>query len=320
MTIFTDGEQLPLRLTILSSMAGSAFEDALDRHVAWGIRDLDLKDGIYGKSIAEMSLHEAERAVQEISSRGLNVWCLSSTLFHDDVAIGEEAFRARALAPLTDLIATAKILGPRFIRLLTPQCAAAGFGERVTWVEKHASWLWDAFREAIDMIRDGGFECTIENETESPIIDGPESALAKFECIGSRQKVSLTWDVQNMWQAGTFPSLEVYEKLRPLIGYYHIKGGQSEVPGGPLVWRSSLADASWPVREITERVIADGHSPVICLNPSHGASESNDYVDYTEADIAWMRETFPRISSPLPAWPTPKAEVPAVEALGDIRT
>ena len=38
-------------ITILNSMAGSTFELALDQHVSWGIKYLDLKDAIWGKSI-----------------------------------------------------------------------------------------------------------------------------------------------------------------------------------------------------------------------------------------------------------------------------
>jgi hypothetical protein len=58
-----------------------------------------------------------------------------------------------------------------------------------------------------------------------------------------------------------------------------------------LKWRSSLADASWPVAEITRRVAEDGVSPVICLNPSHGASKPGyDYADIVARDIAYLRE------------------------------
>lgn len=40
-----------IRLTLLNSMAGKDFEQALDRHIDWGLHTLNLKNQIYGKSI-----------------------------------------------------------------------------------------------------------------------------------------------------------------------------------------------------------------------------------------------------------------------------
>jgi len=282
-------------LTVLSSMLSSDFETALDRHVELGMKYVDMKDGIFGKSITQLTLDEAIRAMQLLTDRSLEVYCLSSSLFGGDVSFGEPAFREANLVPLKHLLKTAEILRPRFIRLLVPQCADGARSERVAWVDEHAPWLWRLFREAISAILSAGFQCTIENETGNVIVDGPETALAFMERIDDGSGVKLTWDVQNMWQAGTFPTVEVYEKLKTVIGYVHLKGGRSETPGGRLVWRSSLADASWPVREIIERVITDGCSPLICLNPSHGASQNGEYIDFAEADIAWMQQSFRKV-------------------------
>jgi hypothetical protein len=105
--------------------------------------------------------------------------------------------------------------------------------------------------------------------------------------------VSFTWDVQNFWQMGSFPSLEVYRALRPLIRYYHVKGGLCVEPRGKLVYRSALEDASWPVEEITREVLRDAVSPVICLNPPHGdTKEGYDYEDLTRRDLAFLRRRF----------------------------
>lgn len=288
-----------VRLTMLSSMAAPDFKPALDRHVAWDIHDLDLKDGIYGKGVADLSPSETARAAREIAARGLSVWCLSSTLFSGDVDAGESAFRAAALEPLNRLLDVAEILRPRALRLIAAQCRAAGFGARVAWVDRHAPWLWDAYREGIDRVAAAGFDAVIENESECCLIDSPDSAAAFFERVDRPGPAKFTWDVQNMWQAGTFPTLAVYERLSPLIGYYHVKGGRSDgalgdggrgdISGGPPVWQSSLADASWPVEAITARVVADRVSPVICLNSPHGASAGDEHVDYTEADLRYLQ-------------------------------
>jgi len=70
---------------------------------------------------------------------------------------------------------------------------------------------------------------------------------------------------------GTYPTVEVYEALRPLLGYVHVKGGQAAADDpAKLKWKVGLDEASWPVREVIQAVVDDGVSPVICLNPAHG--------------------------------------------------
>lgn len=285
------------RIAILNSMAGSDFEAALDRHVAWGLTDLDLKDAIYGKSVADLSYDDILRAKAAIEMRKLRVHCLSSHLFGDDIALGEQHFRDHALDRVPHLLRTAQVLGASRIRLLAPQyCAADGeggaaqFHDRARAAMRDAPWLVPLFLLAIDDIQNAGFYTVIENETGSCIIASPEDALAFFAEIDWLEAAAFTWDIQNMWQLGVFPTVETYERLIPIIGYVHVKGGLAESPGGPLVWRSSLAGASWPVREIVTQVVRDRVSPVICINPSHGESPGGVYEDYTRADIDFLRQ------------------------------
>jgi sugar phosphate isomerase/epimerase len=114
-----------------------------------------------------------------------------------------------------------------------------------------------------------------------------------FERLDRARRVVFTWDVQNFWQMGTFPSLDVYRRLKEKIGYYHVKGGRAEPGRRSLVWRSTLQDASWPVLEITRAVCDDGVSPVICLNPSHGKpNEQFPMEKATEIDLAFLRRHF----------------------------
>ena len=77
------------RLTILNSMAGADFPAALDRHVAWGLTDLDLKDHIFGKAVAGLTRDEAARAARFIADRGLTTHCLSTGFFFAEVERGE---------------------------------------------------------------------------------------------------------------------------------------------------------------------------------------------------------------------------------------
>jgi hypothetical protein len=62
-------------------MAGTDLEETLDRHLAWNLRVLDLRDAIFGKAVLDPSDEGAARAADLIRRRGLSVFCLSTPLF-----------------------------------------------------------------------------------------------------------------------------------------------------------------------------------------------------------------------------------------------
>ena len=283
------------RLTMLNSMAGREFPAAVERHAALGLKWLDLKDSIFGKGIVDLTDDEAREVRRLADSKGMSVWCLSTALFYAEVESGEAAFRAH-LAKVDRAIEIARILKPRMIRLLAAKTARrAEIADSTAWVRRDHPWLIGLYAEAVDRIARAGFTPGIENEVHGCIWSTP-AEIASFFAALNRPQARLIWDVQNLWQMGTFPSLGVYRSLRPLIGNVHLKGGLAERPGGPLKWSSALADASWPVVDVVHAVIADAPGPVICLNPSHGeAKPGYDYKDVVARDIAFLRNTFPEI-------------------------
>jgi sugar phosphate isomerase/epimerase len=282
------------KVTILNSMAGRDFEAALDQHVAWGLEVVDLKDAIFGKRVLDLTDEEAERAAGMIAARGLGVACLSTDLFYDDIEKGWRHFRDHHLKRVDRAVALARIFRPTFVRLLAARTQQRDeVDDGIALLLAEYDWLFDLYRVAIKRLSKAGVRPTIENEVHGCILAGPAEITGFFYHLGCGDRCSLTWDVQNLWQMGTYPSLAVYDELRDLIGYYHLKGGIECSDGDALCWRSSLADASWPVVEITRRVIADGVSPIICLNPSHGEPKPGyDYDDLVRRDLAFVRETI----------------------------
>lgn len=274
------------RLTLLNTMAGREFGPALDRHLAWGITHLDLKGGIFGKEITRLTDTEATEAASMIRARSMSVYCLSSTLFYADVELGEREFVEQHLKPLEILLRVAETLDARVIRLIAATSRRRPeLEDGVAYAVESHPWLLDLYREAVWRIHDAGFTATIENEKGGCLLASPGEVRSFFEAVAPPEGTFFTWDAVNMWQAGTFPSIGVYEGIRPLLGYYHVKGGRSEPGekgGGPLRWKSSLEEASWPVAEITRRIVRDRACPFICLNPSHGEPGA----DWTGGDAA----------------------------------
>ena len=286
-----------VKITMLSHMADDDFLTALDRHVEWEIETLDIKSGVFGKGLMGVSDEEAERAAKEIADRALSVHCLSSNLFFDEVEEGEAVFRKQHLPRVERLIELAQVFRPRFVRLLAAKTARrADFTNCVGYLTTLHPWIFDLYGEAIDQVAAAGFTTAIENETYRCVFSTAEEIVAFFERLDRGDDVCFSWDAQNLWQMGTFPSLDVYRELKPWIGYYHLKGGRTAAGADELVYASTLADASWPVQNITRELIHDGVSPVICLNPSHGhRPDGYDPFAALKENIAFLRDNFEEI-------------------------
>jgi sugar phosphate isomerase/epimerase len=267
-----------VEITMLTSMADkNDFRRALDRFMDWKLRVLDIKDHVWGKSLIDLSDEEADRAVHEVRQRDLKTYCLSSMLFHDPVERGEAHFRDQLDTTLLRIVQLARLFQPVYIRLLTVSLEKRSeVGNSVTYIREMHPWLIDCYREAIDRICAAGFRATIENEAKSNMISTVQEAVDFFDLL-DLSKVTFTWDIQNLWAMGTFPDLAVFERLKPLIGYVHFKGGQVRKDSGSteLHWRAPLEEASWPVKEVCAAVLDERCSPVLCLNRSHGQAREN---------------------------------------------
>ena len=184
------------------------------------------------------------------------------------------------------------------IRLLGAQTTRRpAVDDSIAYLKAEHPWALPLYVEAIDRIHQAGFHTTIENETGQCILSKPTEILDFFAELDRADKVSFTWDVQNLWELGTFPSVAAYRAFKHLVRYYHLKGGQHNESSRDLRWRSSLEDASWPVVDITREVVADGATPVICLNGSHGAKkEGYDYTNIVQRDMAFIRNAIAEIT------------------------
>ncbi|MCU1550432.1 MAG: sugar phosphate isomerase/epimerase [Glaciihabitans sp.] len=289
------------QLTVLNMMASSDFDESVSRHAQWGLTWMDLWGEIYGcPSVDLLDEPTAKRAAATIEQAGLRVYCLSTRIFDGHVEIGEEAFRAEHLGQLKKSLALAAIVKPSIVRLIAARVTKADVdANAIELLKADYPWVANVYREAVNLIVDAGYAATIENETTECILASADEFLDFFAWLDLGDKVTLTWDVQNNWQMGVFPSLATYRQLKPLIRYVHLKGGQSNEGSDELAWSVGLADASWPVLEITQAVVDDDISPVICLNPSHGArkpdydygpqSSPRDFFAVTQRDLEFLR-------------------------------
>lgn len=277
-------------LTVLNMMPSRDFDTSLELHRQWGLHWVDLWGDIYGiPSVDLLDLSTAARAADAIAAAGLEVYCQSTRVFDDHVEVGEQDFRRAHLDQLGRSLKMAERLKPAVVRLIAGRLTRGDDDASSVRTLKHDyPWIAAAYRDGVKAIRDAGYDATIENETGDCFLASTEEFLEFFEWLDLGSEVTLTWDVQNNWQTGYLPTLGRYESLKPLIGYVHLKGGQSEPGSTALRWKTSLADASWPVLDIAQAVVDDGVSPLVCLNPSHGAAKDGyDYgIQASDRDVS----------------------------------
>ena len=288
---------------MLNSMAGPDFPVALDRHVALGLRLVDLKDSLWGQKVEDLNDEQTARAAALIGERNLAVHCLSTALGWADANLGEKAWRAGQEQLLQRVLHVAAILRPRYVRVLAVQIGTAEKPVRWSYSETVAAhpWLLAAYADLVRRINAAGFAACIENECRHCALATPEEVVAFFAALQPLVKDGVCdyiWDVQNMWQMGTFPTLAGFQTLRPSLRLLHLKGGRADAHG-VLTEASALRAASWPVLQILEEVRQAGAVSVICFNPSHGKRQPDyDIWRVAQDDIAFLRESLPGLESP----------------------
>ena len=286
------------QLTMLNSMASRDFDEALRLHKEWGLTWVDLRDEIYGRWVEELDLATAERAARQIEKHGLRVYCVSTNVFVEDVDSGESAFRAH-LESLEKVITLCEFFRPRLVRINAAAFARRSAGRNsVETLKQEYPWIIGVYREAVDLLEGAGIIAGIENEAFASSLSTPEEFVDFFEWLDKPSTACLVWDAQNQWSSGVLPTVAIYEILKPHIGYYHLKGGQSDGDSDRLVWNAALEDSSWPVVDITSALVRDGVSPVICLNPTqHGDQKPGyDYANIVARDIAFLRTSVPDLA------------------------
>jgi sugar phosphate isomerase/epimerase len=278
------------RVTVTSSVLGKDFSAVLDRHAELGLTDLDLKDEVFGRGVLDLSDAQVTDVRAQADARGLSVYCLSTVLLRDEIERGEEHFRGD-LTRVNRAIEIAGVLRPGLVRLIVASTSTRDPDtDLLDHLAKTAPWLLGFYREAISALNRAGFTVTIENEVDGCLFTSAKDATRFFGELPGREAVNFTWDIQNLWEAGESPSVGTYRELRDIIGYVHVKGGIAD-ESGHLKWKSSLRDCSWPVAEILRDVIADGVSPVICVNPCHGqAPDGYDSRAVAAADIQYVQQ------------------------------
>ena len=284
-------------VTATSSIFGD-LRASIDAQRELGIGVLDIKDAVFGKEVLDLDDEEIERAAGIIEHACTPLYCLSTVLFHPDVAEGEDAFAAQ-VARVDRAITIARRLRPRYVRLLAATSADRAPDEDLaSHLAASAPWLVGLYRDAIAKIDAAGFTTVIENEVGASILRDPSDVLAFLPHLTDAGDVGLIWDVQNMWRtSGELPSLDAYRALRPHLRYVHVKGGRLDAAGA--MTRSTLDETDWPVDNILRAVLTEGASEAICVNPCKGPQPPGGYdaLEGARSDVRTVQRIVAEVAS-----------------------
>jgi len=177
-----------VELTVLSAMAGWDFDHAAEQMREWDLSWVDLWGEIYGEPIDALSQAAAERAAATLEAADLTAPLPRVANLDDTVEIGEEAFREKHLAALDRALASARILRPKYVRLIAGRFSAVSPGGSNVGASSVTSPGWPQRTAKHRRILDAGFLPTIENEADSCFLATPQEFIEFFDWLPHRYR------------------------------------------------------------------------------------------------------------------------------------
>lgn len=257
-------------ISVMTDQLGLDFESAAKQLAEWGVQWVDLRGGIYGKGIDDVTDSEAERAQAVLDKHGLQVACLASRLAspwleHDLWDAKDWEAELKQLDRLTEL---AEVFDTNVLRVYAYRKPNPDVPRDRPDLEEYLEPVSQRLREAAEIAAGHGLRLVLENETFS-LVGTCDEMRRVLEAV-DHEALLACWDVSNGWACGEPPYPDGYDKIKELIGYVHIKGakGRSDDPsvydGVALVGQDDLDYAT-----VLGAMIRDGYDGMVALHPHH---------------------------------------------------
>jgi sugar phosphate isomerase/epimerase len=257
-------------LSVMTDQLGLDFEDAVKQLAQWGVEWVDLRSGVYGKGIDDVTDADVERARAALNRQGLRVACLSSRLNSPwiDHDLSDEKDWEAELVSLYRLIELCKAFDADLLRVYAYRKPNPDIALDRPSLEEYLGPLSRRLGEAAEVVAAEDIRLVLENETFSLV--GTCGELRQVLDAVNQRALLACWDVANGWACGEQPYPDGYEAIKDRIGYVHIKGAVAKA-GSPDVYCGVglVGQDDLDYGTVLGALARDGYEGKIALHPHH---------------------------------------------------
>jgi len=279
-------------ISVMTDQLGLDFEDAVKQLAEWDVEWVDLRSGIYGRGIDEVTDADVERAGVALEQQGLRVACLSSRLNSPwkDYDLWDEKDWEAELGHLDRLLELCKAFDADLLRVYAYRKPNPDVALERPDLKEYLGPISRRLGEAAEMAAAQNIRLVLENETFSLV--GTCGELRQVLDAVNHDQLLACWDVANGWACGEPPYPDGYQKIKGQIGYVHVKGavsksGQPKAYGGVgLVGQDDL-----DYETVLGALARDGYEGKIALHPHHNLfGEEHKLCDEANPDLkaTWL--------------------------------
>jgi len=243
-----------IEVSVFADEVSGDFEEAVDLCTRAGATGIELRGGIWGRSVQTCTDDDVERMRDVLARYGARVAVIGSPV--GKCALGNEEEYHTHLRWFDRMCELAHAFDTRIIRgfaFWTPSREGLPRPDLDELVEEIGARLSPIARRAGE---EGVYFCL---ECEPSTCSGTCGEIARIiEAIEPRDNVMVAWDVNNAARLGEHPLREGYPLVRERVKHVHVKPNSRK--SIETVWDS---DATY--RQVFETLIADGYEGVATI-------------------------------------------------------
>jgi sugar phosphate isomerase/epimerase len=193
-------------ISVMTDQLGLDFESAVKQLAEWDVEWADLRSGIYGKGIDDLTDAEAERARAVLDQHGLRVWCLSSRVnspWKDHDLWDEKDWEAE-LVGLYRLIELCKAFDADLLRVYAYRKPNPEIARDRPNLGEYLGPISHRLRKAAEVAAAEGRRLVLENETFS-LVGTCRELLQVLDGV-SHEALLACWDGQWPKRANLMPT------------------------------------------------------------------------------------------------------------------
>jgi len=243
-----------IEVSIFADEVSNDFEEEIDLSKRAGASCIELRGGIWGRSVQTCTDEDVERMQEVLAKHDSRVAVIGSPV--GKCVLGDEEEYQTHLKWFDRMCELAHIFDTQIIRgfaFWTPSRKDLPRQDLDAIIDEIAAKLTPIARRAIEEDVYFCFEC--ESSTNS----GSCAEIARIiDAIGPNDNMMVAWDANNATRLGEHPLREGYPLIRDRVRHVHVKPNQYKTI--ETVWDS---DATY--RQVFETLIADGYDGVATI-------------------------------------------------------